>query len=195
MEKDNTQKELFEFDQPRRQPKRFSQLFQKADFAVSLSAEKLVFVSIGIIMLMVVSFALGVERGKVVSEGFAGSEPMVNSPKAVVQPRVAPVAPVQQTVVPKAAGTTANVTSKEKAPPQTVDDKGKPYTIVVAAFSKEAGAVTEVSRLKAGGIDGFVYHSEPYYLACVGAFANKDSAQKMLTKVRQTHRDAYVKLK
>lgn len=216
MEKDNIQKELFEFDAPKKQPRKFGQLFQQADFAFSLTAEKIVFVSIGIIMLLVVSFALGVERGKAISVRTVEAKPapaqaMVQAPAQRVQgqPTAAQVEPAagqaQQPAQVKTAAT--NIKPKEKSPaaaakpaqnlskPADLANKAKPYTIVAAAFSKEVFATKELSRLKAGGFEPFVYYSEPYYLVCVGSFANKDSAQKVLNKVKQMHRDAYVRLR
>ena len=198
MENEKYQKELFEFEQPKKQWHRFGRFFQKTDFAVTLNAERLVFVLIGILMLIVVSFALGVERGR--------------SQAAILPaaPKAAPQSPVVQTpvaqkndkapsmnIAPKSRTSAAPVkaavdTSKTQTAPA---DKNKPYTIVAGAFTREDTAIKEINRLKAGGLEAFVYYSEPYYLACVGAFANKDSAQKVLGKVRQMHRDAYVRLK
>jgi cell division protein FtsN len=203
MERENIQKELFDgFDQPRRQPKRFSQLFQKTDFSISLGAEKLVFLSIGMLMLLVVSFALGVERGKAVSLARIDARP--------AQADIRPVRAVNvQTIPAQQIAKTAPVTVKKpivsgapqavKAPaqavPQVAADKSKPYTIVAVAFSKETSATAEVARFKSAGIEAFVYRNEPYYLVCIGAFANKESAQKTLMKVKQLRRDAYVRPK
>lgn len=207
MDKDNTQKELFnEFEAPKKLNRpNFRQLFQKADFGLTLTAEKLVFVSIGIIMLLVVFFALGVEKGKAIA---ASSMPIVPAQTVAVQPAVktAP-APVAQV---KTAPPT-NITSKSKAaaatpvqgktvvaPTQPAQDnfaKDKPYTIVAAAYLRQEFAVKEAASLKAAGLDSYVIKSEPYYLACVGSFVNKDSALKLLSKVRQMHRDAYVRLR
>jgi len=65
---DKPQKELFEFEKPKRRFRGFPNLFPKADFganfAVMLTLEKAVFIVIAVIMLLVVVFALGVERGK-----------------------------------------------------------------------------------------------------------------------------------
>jgi len=206
MENDNIQKELFEFETQKKQPRRFGQFFQKADFTVSLNAERLVFTSIGVIMLLVVSFALGVERGKSVSSDQAERNVQAIT-QAAAQPRISAVTQAQQAVKAKPVNTAAVAMPKDKIQPpaaqkarpsaqlQVTDDKSKPYTIVAAAFSKEAFAVAEANRLKANGIEAFVYHGEPYYLACVGAFANKESAQKTLNKVKQIHRDAYVRVK
>lgn len=180
MEKENIQKELFKFDAPKRHPEGFRRFFQKTDLSLSLSAEKLVFVSIGIMMLIVISFALGVERGKAIS---ADDTQKVRAPQPV------PLTEAQQV---KAA-----VVKQEPGPAQAQVqvDKDKPYTIAAGAFTKQSLADKEVSRLKASGLQAFVYYSEPYYLACVGSFADKGSAQKVLGKVRQMHRDAYVRLR
>lgn len=181
MEKDSTQKELFEFKAPQKQPNRFGQLFQNTGFAVSLSAEKLVFVLIGIIMLLVLAFALGVEKGKRVS-GRNTEIPAQSSAQ-----HTSPNAPVQKAAQVK--------TVQDPVRAQNLADKNKPYLIVAAAFLKEASAAKEVSRLKGSGLEAFVYYSEPYYLVCVGSFANKDSAQKTLNRVRQLYSDAYVRLR
>ena len=198
MEKDNIQKELFnEFDAPRKKPKGFGQFFQKTDFAVSLSPEKLVFVSIGMTMLLVVSFALGVERGKVISGNIIQADaPVAQAPaKQVVQVK----APVAVTNIAPKEKTQANIAKTVSGPVpvqvKNLADKSKPYTIVAATFSKEVYAAKEAAQLKGNGFEAFVLKSEPYYLACVGSFANKDSAQKILNKVKQMHRDAYIRLR
>ncbi|MDP3791925.1 MAG: SPOR domain-containing protein [Candidatus Omnitrophota bacterium] len=188
MEKDNIQKELFEFDAPRRQPNRFGRFFQRTDFAVSLSAERLIFVSIGVIMLLVVSFALGVERGKASAAKTVRISPAIA--QAVPAQRPAAAVTIQQPVQAKTA-----VKAPVKAVAVKPAQNTMPYTIVVAAFSKEATAVKEVGRIKISGLEAFVYNSEPYYLVCVGSFANKENAQRTLNKVKQMHRDAYVRLK
>lgn len=189
MENEKYQKELFEFEQAKRQKPRFGQFFQKTDFAITLTAEKIVFISIGIIMLMVVFFALGVEKGK----SFANAQ--ASAPQA--QPKTLAITTEQI----KAATASTNISPKSgtlvepKRARLEPDVKDKPYTIVAAAFSRQDFASKEVARLNASGLEAFVYHSDPYYLACVGSFASKDSALKLLGKVRQIHRDAYVRLR
>ena len=176
MQNENSQKELFEFEAPKKAGRRrFGSLLQRTDFCLVLTAEKLVFVFIGIIMLAVLFFALGVERGK--------SLVVKSEPQA---------APVQ--------ASTTQIPAKAANPPisqeKTVEPaKGKPYTIVAAAYSRQDFASKEVVGLKASGLDAFVLKSEPYYLACVGSYATKGDAQKALSKARQAHRDAYIRLK
>lgn len=190
MEKDNIQRELFdEFQQKKARSRRFGQFFQKGDFSISLNAEKMVFASIGFIMVLVVSFALGVERGRAVSAvgATAGTVP---AQKPAQQARPAPAAQAQQPAQPKTAVPAA------KAPAVTTAESGKPYTIVAAAFTKGPVAVAEVNRMKAAGItEAYMFRKDPYYMVYVGAFPDKESAQKTLNKVRQLRRDAYVRLK
>jgi hypothetical protein len=189
MENERYQKELFEFEQTKRQKPRFGGIFQRANFAITLTAEKIVFIIIGIIMLMVVFFALGVEKGKL----------LVTARRGAIQAQ--PTAPLGTTEQIKSAATQAIITTKAGAPVEPkktqaqADVLNRPYTVVAAAFLRQDFASKEASRLKAGGFEAFVYYSEPYYLTCVGSFASKDSAQKILGKVKQMHRDAYVRLK
>lgn len=214
MENDKLQKELFEFEAPKKVLRPiFSQFFQKNDFGVTLTVEKLVFISIGIIMLMVVFFAIGVENGKSLSTR-NNTAPLVPAQTATIQvPTKAVAGLVPQG---RAVTTVKNITPKDRNAAswgqkktltattnaaveaqntQVPQSRGKPYTIVAAAFLRQDFASKEAAILEGNSLDAFVYYSEPYYLACVGSFANKDSAQKVLSKVRQMHRDAYVRLR
>lgn len=195
MENDKLQKELFEFEAPKkvRRP-RLGQFLQRSDFAFTLTAEKLVFLTIGITMLVVVFFALGVEKGK--SLAVKNAIPQVSTQMPVVQAK----AQSGLAQVPKVAAVNTNITPKEKNTVPVAGDSqakpdDKPYTIVAAAFLRQDFASKEAGTLKGSGLDAFVIKGDQYYLACVGSFANKDSAQKILSKVRQVHRDAYIKLK
>jgi len=181
MENERYQKELFEFEEPKKQKNRFGQLLQPTNFALTLTAEKIVFLIIGMIMLGVVFFALGVEKGKSLVD--KAPETVVKTDMQVVQQEPVKVQAVQ-----------AKPASPE-APKTNITPKDKPYTIVAAAFSRKDFASKEAGRLKSSGLESFVIFSDPYYLACVGSFANKESASKLLGKVKQVHRDAYIRLK
>lgn len=192
MENERYQKELFEFEEPKKQKNRFGQLLQTPNFAVTLTAEKIVFLVIGIIMLGVIFFALGVEKGK--SLVAKTPVPVVKTP--AVQETVVQTQP-KQVLLKTASVPSTNITTRDgiKVPVQTQPDKGKPYTIVAAAFLRQDFASKEAGRLKASGLESFVYFSDPYYLACVGSFASKENASKLLGRVRQMHRDAYIRLR
>lgn len=214
MENERYQKELFEFEQGKKSRPRFGAVFQKTDFSLTLSAEKIVFAGIGIMMLMVVFFALGVEKGR------ASAAMRLSAAGDAVKPAMAVAKPVKTktnisfggarivsslragdgsqapAAMPKDAGAQVKAAVEGQKPAiQASRDKNKPYTIVTGAFLRQDFALKETSRLKAGGLESFICYSEPHYLACVGSFADKNSAQAFLPKVKQMSRDAYIRLR
>ena len=198
METEKYQKELFEFESPKKAAARFGNIFPRTDFAITLTPEKMVFAAIGIVMLMVIFFALGVEKGRSAARlKFTATKTIA---KDIVAAPAIPVKSAQVPIVITKSVAATNITPKIKPPAATVKsrvafDKTKPYMVVAAAFSREDLALKEIGKLKTAGLEAFVYYGEPYYLACVGSFQSKDGAQKILNKVRQVHRDAYVRLR
>ncbi len=195
METEKYQKELFEFETPRKAQARLGSIFPRTDFAITLTPEKMVFTAIGVIMLMVIFFALGVEKGR--SAAYA----KFTTTKTITKDIVAiPAKPAATPIVVARSAVATNVTPKTSLPVAAVKvqapfDKSKPYMIVTGAFSRQDLALKEVGKLNKAGLEAFVYYGEPYYLACVGSFQNKDGAGKILNKVRQMYKDAYVRLR
>src|SRR3989338_9168642 len=101
-----TQKEFFEFEKSKKPAPVFGRIFTKTDVAVTLSLEVLVFISIGLIMLMVIVYALGIEKGK---------SSQVLSIKPVVEAKV--LKPVFEEEVPAAQV----IQEKEVSKPYTVE--------------------------------------------------------------------------
>lgn len=186
MEEEKYQKELFEnFEQPKKPFSKFTNLLPKRDFegriALSLTLDKVVFSFIGMVMVMVLVFALGVENGK-----------SRKTPKAL---------PVVRAVVPAAAkprpqqydsGAAAKplLQQPESAPLPT-----KPYTIVAATFSKKETAQAAAAFLIREGFSSAVVYSDPYYRVCVGTYADMYSTQvqRDLAKVRRIYKDAFLR--
>jgi Sporulation related domain. len=199
MENDKYQKELFEgFEQPKKAAPRFGSIFPRTDLAITLTPEKMVFAAIGIIMLMVIFFALGVEKGKSAAYAkFKAAKPAVKNMVAVQSilavpsrtPIVVARSPVAANIPPKAVAETAPVKA------QAAIDKTKPFTVSAGSFIVEDSALTVVSRLKAAGLEAYVYYKEPHYVACVGSFQNRDAAGKTLNTVKQMYKDAFIRLK
>ncbi|MDP3730424.1 MAG: SPOR domain-containing protein [Candidatus Omnitrophota bacterium] len=198
MEAEKYQKELFEFESPKRPKARFGSIFSRTDFAITLTPEKVVFAAIGIIMLMVVFFALGVEKGRsAVQARFTAAKTITKDIVAV--PAISAKPTVDPIVVSRGSAVT-NITPKIGPPiaaakTQVIFDKTKPYTVIAGAFSRQDLALKEVGKLKTVGLEAYIYYGEPYYLACVGSFQSRASAQKILKRVKQMHKDAYVRLR
>ncbi len=180
MEEERLQKELFPFENPKKRFSGFAGIFRKAGidgsvFAITFKIDKLVFISIAIIMMLVIVYALGVEKGR------------SSRPIAAIAPALRP-APLK--AVPEIKTQPVSVPAVA-----AVKEIIKPYTIAVASLSKKDTAIEEAARIKIDGLDSFVIYSKPYYVVCVGAFADKTSSasQKELARVRRFCRDAYFK--
>lgn len=200
MEETKYQGELFELDKPKVSQRKLDTVFPKTRFAVTLSLERIVFISIGVIMLMVALYALGVEKGKssnrVVSP-LQRIRDVKRAQVAVVAPSTPPIASQTRSAVP-APEVKTNIQAKNAAMPSqsqpvVSQPAERPYTIVAAAFSRQESAASEVARMKADRSDAFVLQSGSYYLVCVGSYTTKESAQKMLTSLRLRYKDAYIK--
>jgi len=190
MEEEKSQKELFEFDKPKRRFSPLAEIFRFSGvegpaFAVTLKLDKIVFISIVIMMAMVVIYAVGVEQGKSISRKAPAMAVVQKVPQRPAVDIPAPQPAVSSKVVPAAAETIA----------PSGRATAKPYTIAVSALSKRDTAASEVARLKANAFDAFVIYREPFYVVCVGSFADKTSARSIqeLNRVKRFNKDAYFK--
>lgn len=181
MEENEYQKELFEFEKPKKRKTflNLKSLFPKYSVTVILNLERIIFIIIAAILLMVILYAMGVERGK--SIGRLAS-PIAKETQGM---------PVQATIAPP-----VSTISPEAVKPQE-KEIDKPYTIVAATFIRKDAAQLEANRLKREGLDAFIAQSDSYFLVCIGSYPDKSGAQSKgaLVRVRQFHKDAYFKLR
>lgn len=172
MEERNYQKELFEFEEKKRPAPKLANIFPKDDFAITLSIERLIFVTIGLILAMVVIFALGVEKGRSLRLNAVAAKKITGSP-AMTQRLV-----VKQPIVKKAV---------------TGPAVNKPFMVVIAALLNKENAQAQVAALRSKGFDAYCYQSDKYFLICVGTFPNKESAQATLNSVKRIYKEAYIR--
>lgn len=168
MEEEKYQKELFEFEKPKRAFPKLSDLFPKGDFenriAVRLTLERIVFITIGLIMLMVIIYAFGVETGRNSAKKAAPSESRISLVKAPQIPAASrPALPLQK------------------------------YAIYAASFARREYALQEMNRLRSSGFDAYLLQSGGFYRLCIGSYATKDAARNDLSRVLRIHKGAYIK--
>lgn len=213
MEDGKSQKELFNFnDKPRKVFPDLMGFLPKADLegkiAITMTLEKIVFITITVMLLMVVVFALGVERGKIIARPAisiaipAQGSPSTQARPAAQKPQVAPPQPAAATQQAATLQSTAikikTVPIAKVAPMQqaaAADKTARPYTIVAATFANKGTAAQEMTRLKKDGFDAMLVQSGRYFRLCIGAYPDKESAQGSLKRVKQRYKDAYIKLK
>ena len=200
MDDKNLEKELFEFEKPKKPLPKLFNIFSKTDFegkiAIRLSPDKIIFIVIITMMLLVIVYALGVERGKVLSL----KAPLPSVAISVAQGNITPIGKksVMDPVISNQVKTALAVpTPSLPAKIGLVQASAKPYTIVAVTFSRKEMAETESNRLKGDGFDAFVASSDSYFLVCVGAYPDRDGVQtkKELNRVKRIYKDAYLKLR
>ena len=181
MDEEKYQKELFEFEKPRKRFPRFSDLFPKADFdnrvAITLTLERLIMIAIGLLMLAVVVYAFGIETGRRITKDAASSETRITLTKTpVMQPKIRPPAPVTVMVPEKLAA-------------------NRPYSIFAASFTRQDYAAQAVNKLKGAGFGAFLSQVGTSYRLCIGTSKTKDEAKGDLIKIKRIYKDAYVKVR
>jgi cell division septation protein DedD len=175
-------------------------LAQNKIFLFQFSIEKLVIMLIAFVLIIILTFCIGVERGKYV----VGAPKTIVTVKEVKQPpvpvkqqapvysqqvksniAVAPIAPVRLTPVrPVPVATNIN---------NPVVHRGDLYTIRIATYINKKSAADESSRLRQIGFPAYIKVSDKFYMICVGDYADKKQADKALAALKKMYKDVYIK--
>ncbi|MBN1872285.1 MAG: SPOR domain-containing protein [Candidatus Omnitrophica bacterium] len=173
---------------------------------LDISYENFVLAFIVFIMLLVVFFSLGVERGKRVAlttsspRHAANVEAFYNRTGGKESEEKAPETAVN--AVHNQNEALLNVTSAA-APDNTAlvidsqvaDTTPRPYTIQVIAFKKEENAKKEMERLASEGYDVFSLPSpsKEWIQVCVGRYISKDESKRDLETLQKRYPSSYVR--
>lgn len=121
------------------------------------------FIAVGII-----SFSLGVEKGKRLA---AVPKPSIRFDLAAVQ---APKPDVQK-------------------PTQVTVSKPQNYTIQLASYQSKTYAEKQAGLLKKKGFTALVLLKGSYTILCVGNFANKETARPLLSELKKKYHDSFIR--
>ena len=205
MEEEKHQRELFEFEQPKRSFSRLADMLPKADFegrvAITISLEKMVFIAIGIMMVMVVVYALGVENGKSRTDApiVQAAKTLPSLPLSQIQKSRAATIPAKNILntAPIVAAVNSTAPVRQTVPDQMktaiTGKASKPFTILAGTFTKRDNAEAACSVLTRQGLNAAVTYGQLYYRVCVGAYTNSAEAQRDLARVRNIYKDAVLK--
>jgi cell division septation protein DedD len=175
----------------------------------TLSLDKALILSIAVIVTMVISFSLGVERGKGVVQRKVVPRLTVQKDNPVKQEIVEPEDPVKvntqlehvpvDTYDPLIAGISAEVNAGpmdhevvhvEQNPQEFLSGV---YTVQVASFKQEKYAREEATALEKKGYESIVVPKGNYSIVCVGKFDKHDQAKKYSVKLKNKYRDCLVR--
>lgn len=173
-EHDFTQLELFSQSKDQRPQERRNNPF----FAFVWTYEKTILLVIALVAVGVVSFSLGVEKGKRMALLRSDSRFDTASNK----PGPLPAAPAG----PKAAAPS----SGQAAVPGELSGS---YTIQLASFNTRSYAQKEMDALKKKGYSALIMHKGKYVVLCVGSFPSKENAQALLSELKKSYKTCYVR--
>ncbi|MDD5594888.1 MAG: SPOR domain-containing protein [Candidatus Omnitrophica bacterium] len=143
--------------------------------------EKAIILVMFFIISSIVSFSLGVERGKTIAlrkNGLNIELAEANLPQKKAQAAVLTTLPA------------VKVPEKTVTPLQNFIQN---YTIQVATFATKVGADKEAAIFKKKGLPTLVFSKGKYTILCVGKFADKETAKPTLSELKKQYRDCFVR--
>ena len=166
------QKELFnEFSKKKGRIEKIARKITKKQLKlyVTVSLENIVLFSIIAIMLIIVSFAFGVERGKKVQPDlvYEDIEPVKVAKEAVLE--------------------------KEKTEVLPEAPKKKVYTVQLISYKKKERAEKEKKKLIKKGFEAFIVKSGNWHQICVGGYADIKEAEKAKKQFVSGYKGCFIK--
>lgn len=181
-EKHELQQELFEeFTQQAKARKRlFRPDYVRKTYTITFTNEQLIFAFIGVIILLVICFSLGVERGKriiVAKESSAMAKEVQPQEQMVIKTKIQPAIKSEE--------------ATEKA--AALEKIASPYAIQVASVKDSKEAEEEKIFLQKKGYKIEVDKTDKYCVVYVVGFADKKEADAVAIKLKDRYRDCFVK--
>lgn len=141
--------------------------------------EKAILLVIGSVVIAVVSFCLGVEKGKSIA-----LKPVIPKMDMALNRPVAD--PKQDVPIGTLTAAVSHVQLQAKAGIQN-------YTIQLASFQSKGLAQKEAGLLKQKGLAAVVIPKGNYSILCVGSFSSKDTAGPLLSQLKKKYHDSFVR--
>ncbi len=145
--------------------------------------EKTSLMIIAFIITVIVSFSLGVEKGKKTQVANSGTRLDLALKAQPAQPSKLP-APQPQPVLEK-----RNVTPQQESQEYIHNN----YTIQLASYQNKTSAQKEAEALKKRGLTPLIVSKGKFSVLCVGNFPNKKTAESLLVELKKRYRDCLIR--
>jgi cell division septation protein DedD len=151
-------------------------------------------------MLLVASFALGVEKGKLTAkrEEAPPAPVIASAPTEAAAPvRTAAISsPEKETPAAKEGNSAVTAQKKEEqaqAEPAQTGPAASGYTIQIASVQSPSAAQALAESLTKKGFNSFTKVSGKYVVVLAGNFTKREDAQGSLKELKKTFSDCYIK--
>lgn len=148
--------------------------------------EKAILIIIAMSVIGIISFSLGVEKGKRIAATVS------NKPQSIDQ---AVILPVKRVPVQQQADIQGLIVKTPLPPKLTVPALQKPgsFTIQLATYKTKTNAQKEKTTLSKKGFSPMLITNNAYTVICVGNFSDKETARTMLSKLKKTYPGCYIR--
>lgn len=187
MKQNNIQLELFT---ETKGPGQNNSLVSKSIFGYIRGYEKIILVIIGVGLISIIAFCLGVEKGK----NFELPKGPVKIETGFIQAGARPISK------PFVRSDTEQVSYRrppaEKAKKLSLAQKpqaAQGYTIQLASYKSKQFAQKELTALRKTGLVPFVISKGNYTILCVGNFSNMKDAKATLTRVQNKYKGSFIR--
>ena len=146
--------------------------------------EKKFLIIIGIAVSCIISFSLGVKKGRELSVSRSGVSFDLAQKKTAITAAV---------TVPHAeeAEEKFKLDRQEKA--LALKDSAGGYTIQLASYKARKFADKEAEVLKKKGLTAFVLYKGDYVILCAGKFSDKEEARNSMSQLKTRYKDCYLR--
>lgn len=159
---------------------------RKSFFLRIRSYEKAVLIIIAFITISIVSFSLGVEKGKrIVSANSLIERAALIKP---AQPKVYEPVQKQDAALDNTSAQVVGTESVAKAKTAIDQKTAKGYTIQLASYKMKANAQQEADMLKKKGLSPLFLNKGNYVVLCVGNFPDRSTAESLLSELKKQKR-------
>lgn len=152
--------------------------------------EKTILIIIGIIITSVISFSLGVDKGRKISLSNNNQrlDVALKTEAGVKAAATKQVTRQQQPVEPLKQTERQNISEEPK-----VKELIQAYTIQLASYKTRGFAEREAQALKKEGLPPVVLSKGGYAVLCVGNFSTKQAAQQLLSELKKRYQDCRIR--
>jgi cell division protein FtsN len=148
-----------------------------------------------LLIVVLVSFALGVERGKLISKNKVSTRMLAESKsleEVVKEIVIKDEEQIPEPAIEKEEPLVQENKVEEKAAEDAIATSG--YLIQVASYKKNSSYIDkEIERLKQKGYSTKTISGKEYMGICAGNFSDKQEAQKHLKILKETYKDCFIK--
>lgn len=142
--------------------------------------EKTILVIISLVMTGIVSFSLGVEKGKRLA--------LLKNTRLDTALNMRP----SDKLMPKKQDR-ASAIKKEEAVKEPGPLEKQGYVIQLASYKTKTHAEKEMELLKKRGLSPLILSKGSYAVLCVGNFPNRETAQSLLSELKKRYNDCYIR--